>query len=260
MLAQSRALKVLVQSPGKIKPGTIRTDPAWADQAESRHCRGGSPARSNMPVLAIKASGRGSNQRQTFSTTIQELVSNIVAGSSGQTDGYNYCNNKPAILPRAETRRFTRLISMKTENYWKDINRFHERGEGLIQVLVAIAIIASIAASISSVIVGSRDKSVATQLCNAVREIQDAKARYLMDNPAISDTSAASFAVLEPYLTAMGVPVTGENQLLAGTGRTVTDYGTFSSGVTIDKHVDLTHISADMQPIVQMITFADGGG
>ena len=36
--------------------------------------------------------------------------------------------------------------------------------------------------------------------------------------------------------------------------------GAFATGVTIDKHVDLTHISADMQPIVQMITFADGGG
>jgi hypothetical protein len=45
-----------------------------------------------------------------------------------------------------------------------------------------------------------------------------------------------------------------------GTGRTITDYGTFATGVTIDKHVDLTHISADMQPIVRMITFADGQG
>ena len=150
---------------------------------------------------------------------------------------------------------------MKTRKSSKGITtRFRERGEGLIQVLVAIAIIASIAAGISSVIVGARDKSVATQLCNAVREIQDAKARYLMDNPAVSDTNGATFAVLEPYLTAMGVPVTSETQLLAGTGRTITDYGTFATGVTIDKRVDLTHISADMQPIVRMITFADGQG
>jgi hypothetical protein len=58
----------------------------------------------------------------------------------------------------------------------------------------------------------------------------------------------------------MGVAVTAQNQLLAGTGRNITDFGTFGTGVTIDKHVDLTHISADMQPIVNMITFADGGG
>jgi type II secretory pathway pseudopilin PulG len=148
---------------------------------------------------------------------------------------------------------------MKTWNSCNGAYRNKGRGEGLIQVLVAVAIIAAIAASISSVIVGARDKSVATQLCNAVREIQDAKARYLMDNPTVSDTTAATFVELQPYLTAMGVPVTAENQLLAGTGRTVTDYGTFATGVTIDKHVDLTHISADMQPIVQMITFADGG-
>jgi type II secretory pathway pseudopilin PulG len=148
---------------------------------------------------------------------------------------------------------------MKPRKNFTGIQGFKERGEGLIQVLVAIAILAAIAASISSVIIGARDKSVATQLCNAVREIQDAKQRYLMDNPTVSDTTAATFAELQPYLTAMGVPVTAENQLLAGTGRTITDYGTFATGVTIDKHVDLTHISADMQPIVQMITFADGG-
>ena len=148
---------------------------------------------------------------------------------------------------------------MKLPKHHKVPNRFDEQGEGLIQVLVALAIIASIAAGISSVIVGARDKSVATQLCNAVREIQDAKARYLMDNPAVSDATPAAFANLQPYLTAMGVNVTAENQLLAGTGRTITNYGTFATGVTIDKHVDLTHISADMQPIVQMITFADGG-
>ena len=148
---------------------------------------------------------------------------------------------------------------MKTRKNFTGINAFRKRGEGLIQVLVAVAIIAAIAASISSVIIGARDKSVATQLCNAVREIQDAKARFLMDNPTVSDTTAATFADLQPYLTAMGVPVTAENQLLAGTGRTITNFGTYSTGVTIDKHVDLTHISADMQPIVQMITFADGG-
>ena len=147
---------------------------------------------------------------------------------------------------------------MKTRKHFTGINGFRKRGEGLIQVLVAVAIIAAIAASISSVIIGARDKSVATQLCNAVREIQDAKARFLMDNPTVSDTTAATFADLQPYLTAMGVPVTAENQLLAGTGRTITNFGTYSTGVTIDKHVDLTHISADMQPIVQMITFADG--
>ena len=148
---------------------------------------------------------------------------------------------------------------MKIRKNFTAIKGFKECGEGLIQVLVAVAIIAAIAGSISSVIVGARDKSVATQLCNAVREIQDAKARFLMDNPTVSDTTAATFADLQPYLTAMGVPVTAENQLLAGTGRTITNFGTYSTGVTIDRHVDLTHISADMQPIVQMITFADGG-
>ena len=88
---------------------------------------------------------------------------------------------------------------MKARKNFTGIRRFKECGEGLIQVLVAVAIIAAIAASISSVIIGARDKSVATQLCNAVREIQDAKARFLMDNPTVSDTTAATFADLQPY-------------------------------------------------------------
>jgi type II secretory pathway pseudopilin PulG len=92
---------------------------------------------------------------------------------------------------------------MKTRKNFTGLKGFKERGEGLIQVLVAVAIIAAIAAGISSVTVGARDKSVATQLCNAVREIQDAKARFLMDNPTVSETTAATFADLQPYLTAM---------------------------------------------------------
>ena len=43
MLAQSLALKVLLDAPGKVKPGTGRTDPASADQAGFRHGRGESP-------------------------------------------------------------------------------------------------------------------------------------------------------------------------------------------------------------------------
>ena len=139
-------------------------------------------------------------------------------------------------------------------------NRANERGEGLLPVLLAVAITAMVAAGISSVVIGARDKSVASQLCNVVRQVQDAKQRYLLDNPTVSETTQTTFANLQPYLTAMGLNVTTENQLLAGTGRTINNYGTFSTGVTIDQHVDLTHISADMQPIVQMITFADGGG
>jgi type II secretory pathway pseudopilin PulG len=147
--------------------------------------------------------------------------------------------------------------SINTRNHSTGSNkRLRERGEGLIQILIAVAMIAMIAASVSSVIVGSRDKSVATQLCNAVREIQDAKARYLVDNPTVSETTAATFPDLQPYLTTMGVPVTDPSQLLAGTGRTVADFGTFSGGVTISAPaVDLTHISTDMQPIVKMIMF-----
>jgi len=101
-----------------------------------------------------------------------------------------------------------------------------------------------------------QETSFENQLSQRQAVVRDGRYCFLEDKtPFVLST----FADLQPYLTAMGVPVTAENQLLAGTGRTITNYGTYATGVTIDKHVDLTHISADMQPIVQMITFADGG-
>jgi 5-methylcytosine-specific restriction endonuclease McrA len=58
MLPQSLALKVLLDAPGKVKPGTSRTDPASADQAGFRHGRGESP-QGPSPSPAPEKSKRG---------------------------------------------------------------------------------------------------------------------------------------------------------------------------------------------------------
>jgi hypothetical protein len=44
MLPQSPALKVSVDVPGKVKPGTIETDPLGRDQTGFQHARGERPA------------------------------------------------------------------------------------------------------------------------------------------------------------------------------------------------------------------------
>jgi hypothetical protein len=44
MLPQSPALEVSVDVPGKVKPGTIKTDPLRRDQTGFQHARGERPA------------------------------------------------------------------------------------------------------------------------------------------------------------------------------------------------------------------------
>jgi 5-methylcytosine-specific restriction endonuclease McrA len=58
MLPQSLALKVPLDAPGKVKPGTSRTGPASADQAGFRHGRGESP-QGPSPSPAPEKSKRG---------------------------------------------------------------------------------------------------------------------------------------------------------------------------------------------------------
>jgi len=58
MLPQSLALKVLLDAPGKVKPGTSRTDPVSADQAGFGHGRGESP-QGPSPSPAPEKSKRG---------------------------------------------------------------------------------------------------------------------------------------------------------------------------------------------------------
>jgi hypothetical protein len=95
------------------------------------------------------------------------------------------------IPPAPEGAGFVPVFYMKThQSKWGNFTRSNanERGEGLLPVLLAVAITAMVAAGISSVVIGARDKSVASQLCNVVRQVQDAKQRYLLDNPTVSET------------------------------------------------------------------------
>jgi ABC-type lipoprotein release transport system permease subunit len=138
-----------------------------------------------------------------------------------------------------------------------------EQGISLIQVLLAILLGALTVTWASNTIINGMEKGIATKTLTAVDAIQQAKQQYLIDNPETDPASAASFANLQQYLTVMGTPVNTEAQLMAGTGgRTVTNYGSYNTGLSLSKPINPVYVTPSMQPIVTMINngASSGGG
>ncbi|MBV9392117.1 MAG: type II secretion system protein [Verrucomicrobia bacterium] len=148
----------------------------------------------------------------------------------------------------------------------KTKHRNQQRGFGLIQVLLSIMLGALTVTWASTTIINGIEKGIATKTLTAVEAIQQAKQQYLVDNPETDPTTPATFAILQPYLQVMGTPVTTEAELMSGSGnRTVTNYGTLSSGVSLSKAINPTYVTPSMKPVVQLINngleaSANGGG
>ena len=136
------------------------------------------------------------------------------------------------------------------------------RGFSLIQVLLAILLGALTVTWASNTIINGMEKGIATKTLTAVDAIQQAKQQYLIDNPETDpERSAASFATLQPYLMVMGTPVNTEAQLMAGTGgRTVTNFGSYNTGLSLSKPINPAYVTPSMQPIVTMINSGLGTG
>jgi response regulator of citrate/malate metabolism len=137
------------------------------------------------------------------------------------------------------------------------------QGISLIQVLLAILLGALTVTWASNTIINGMEKGIATKTLTAVEAIQQAKQQFLIDNPETDPAAAASFASVQPYLMVMGTPVTTEAQLMAGTGgRTITNYGSYNSGLSLSKPINPAYVTPSMQPIVTMINngLGNGGG
>jgi hypothetical protein len=135
------------------------------------------------------------------------------------------------------------------------------QGFSLIQVLLAILLGALTVTWASNTIINGMEKGIATKTLTAVDAIQQAKQQYLIDNPETDPNTAASFATLQPYLMVMGTPVNTEAQLMAGTGgRTVTNFGSYNTGLSLSKPINPAYVTPSMQPIVTMINSGLGTG
>src|ERR1700722_16848144 len=133
------------------------------------------------------------------------------------------------------------------------LNR-NQQGVSLIQVLLAILLGALTVTWASNTIINGMEKGIATKTLTAVDAIQQAKQKFLIDNPETDQAAAASFPSVQPYLMVMGTPITTEAQLMAGTGgRTITNYGSYNSGLSLSKPINPAYVTPSMQPIVTMI-------
>jgi hypothetical protein len=152
---------------------------------------------------------------------------------------------------------------MNTKSEWIIEKCRRQQGISLIQVLLAILLGALTVTWASNTIVNGMEKGIATKTLTVVDAIQQAKQQFLIDNPETDPTTQASFATLQPYLMVMGTPVATEAQLMAGTGgRTLTNYGSYNTGVSLSKPINPAYVTPSMQPIVTMINngVANGAG
>src|SRR5271165_2521351 len=136
----------------------------------------------------------------------------------------------------------------------RGVTKERQEGISLIQVLLAILLGALTVTWASNTIINGMEKGIATKTLTAVDAIQQAKQQYLIDNPETDPNTAASFATLQPYLMVMGTPVNTESQLMAGTGgRTITNFGSYNTGISLSKPINPAYVTPSMQPIVTMI-------
>ncbi|HEY2121967.1 MAG TPA: hypothetical protein VGH07_00095 [Chthoniobacterales bacterium] len=134
------------------------------------------------------------------------------------------------------------------------VTKERQEGISLIQVLLAILLGALTVTWATNTIVNGMEKGIATKTLTVVDAIQQAKQQFLVDNPETDPNTAVTFANLQPYLMVMGIQVNDESQLMAGTGgRTISNYGSFNTGITLSKSIDPNYVTPSMKPIVVMI-------
>ena len=106
-------------------------------------------------------------------------------------------------------------------------------GMTLVEILVVLAIIASLAAVIYPAVVDSLKKSQAAMIAQRLDVVQKAKVQYELDQQTSSNPLPASdvqvqFNQIQPYLTKFGVQIQAAADLNQGTGGTI-NLGTWGS-------------------------------
>ena len=96
----------------------------------------------------------------------------------------------------------------------------------LVEILVVIAIIASLAAIIYPAIMDSLKKSQAAMIAQRLDAVQKAKVQWQIDaqtngSPAPPDANAVPLPSIAPYLTRFGVQIGNQTELDQGTGGSI---------------------------------------
>jgi prepilin-type N-terminal cleavage/methylation domain-containing protein len=94
----------------------------------------------------------------------------------------------------------------------------NQAGLTLVELLVVLAIIATLAGIIYPAIVDSLQKSQAAMAAQRIDAVEKAKVQFRLDNP---NATTAQFSDLQPYLVQLGQPLSGMAALNDGTGGTI---------------------------------------
>jgi prepilin-type N-terminal cleavage/methylation domain-containing protein len=114
------------------------------------------------------------------------------------------------------------------------LRMYHDqRGMTLVEILVVLAIIASLAAIIYPAVVDSLKKSQAAMIAQRLDAVQKAKVQYQLDQQTASsslppDTSQVQIGQIAQYLTKFGVEISGTADLDQGIGGAI-DLGEWGS-------------------------------
>jgi prepilin-type N-terminal cleavage/methylation domain-containing protein len=94
----------------------------------------------------------------------------------------------------------------------------NQAGLTLVELLVVLAIIGTLAGIIYPAIVDSFQKSQAAMAAQRIDAVEKAKVQFRLDNP---NATTAQFSDLQPYLVQLGQPLSSVAALNDGTGGTI---------------------------------------
>ena len=139
--------------------------------------------------------------------------------------------------------------------------RMRAAGMTLVEILVVIAIIATLATIIYPAIMDSLKKSQAAMIAQRLDAVQKAEVQYSIDaqanaTPLPANGEPVLINQVQPYLTRFGVQITGKSDLNQGTGGTIElgNWGSnpyFSAGSGASSNPYISKYNIPTGPITQ---------
>jgi prepilin-type N-terminal cleavage/methylation domain-containing protein len=117
-------------------------------------------------------------------------------------------------------------------------NRDRRGGYTLIEVLVVVAIIATLGGLVVHKISDAMHRSENANALQRKQAVYTAEAQYTIAAGGVPDDHQFSFQEIQPWLTINGNPVQTETDLMKNTGNRTINFGTPATGPTVNPDID----------------------